>query len=63
MIKDPDNFENLQISVYLKDGRIFERRDVPNVSEETGAMSVQIWDEDVIRVFPIDMVKEYVLHF
>lgn len=60
MIVDPDKFNSMTISIYLKDGRKFENKDVPsNIND----LRVACWDEDKIRVFPLDEVREYTLRF
>lgn len=61
MIVDPENFSSITISIYLKDGRKFENRNISNTVADTSV--VACWDGDNIRVFPMDAVREYVLHF
>ena len=60
MIVDPENLSSMTVSIYLKDGRKFENRNVPTNNNDS---LVACWDEDKIRVFPLDAVKEYTLHF
>lgn len=60
MTVDPENFDNATISIYLKDGRKFENKNIPSTVDTS---VVACWDEDKIRVFPLDAVKEYTLYF
>lgn len=60
MILDPENLSSMTVSIYLKDGRKFENRNIPTNANDS---LVACWDEDKIRVFPLDAVREYALHF
>lgn len=60
MILDPKDYSSATVSIYLKDGRKFENRNIPSTVDPS---VVACWDGDNIRVFPMDAVREYVLHF
>lgn len=64
MIKEPAGYENATISVFLKDGRSFDRRDMTSSPLGQNERIVCFWADDCSVVgFPLEIVDRFVMHF
>ena len=63
MIKEPASYASMTISVFLKDGRSYERRDTTPSPLGQSERIVCFWDGDSVVSFPLENVDRFVMHF
>tara|TARA_R110000765_G_scaffold422660_1_gene530592 strand:- start:1248 stop:1439 length:192 start_codon:yes stop_codon:yes gene_type:complete len=63
MIRNPTVTENMTLTVILKDGRQFEKKDITDQPFGEHERVVSFWDGEVVKVFPMAEVAEYHLNF
>ena len=63
MIREPQSGRNVLISVYLKNGDVFENKDVPTQPAGEHEKVISFWDGDSIVVYPISEVHKWIYHF
>ncbi|RLI66867.1 MAG: hypothetical protein DRO67_00395 [Candidatus Asgardarchaeum californiense] len=62
MIREFKNPEYVQITVVLRDGYVYERKDIPEAPLGDGEKYVSFWDDDHIKIIPLDLVDHIKLH-
>ena len=63
MMKDPKTAQNVTISVFLKDGRSYERKDISSAPLGNNERFVCFWEGDDVIAFPLENVDRFVMHF
>jgi len=63
MIRDIENIEKTKVSVYLKNGNCFLKKDITSAPSGEHDRIVCFWDDDIIKIFPIDVVEYWEYSF
>ena len=63
MLRDPESYKNATMTVVLKDGRVFSRRDITSAPFGDGERFVCFWDNDDIKMIPMQNVYDITMHF
>ena len=63
MLRDPASYKNATMTVTLKDGTVFSRRDITSAPFGDRETFVCFWDNDDIKLVPIQNVSEITMHF
>jgi hypothetical protein len=63
MIRDLESFENISITVRLKNGDLYEKRDTTSQPFGKEEKVVCIWtSENTLTIFPMDVVDRIQIH-
>ena len=63
MIKVPENENNLELNVFLKNGKTFLNKDVPNQPMGKNERVVSFWNDDRLMVYPMEQIDHIEIIF
>jgi len=63
MVRVPENSDSITVSVYLKNGDFFERKDCTMAPTGEHETLISFWEGDDIVVFPLEQVDRFIYHF
>lgn len=63
MLRDPESYKNATMTVVLKDGQVYSRRDTTSSPLGDTGKFVCFWDNDDLKIIPMQNVYGIVMHF
>jgi hypothetical protein len=64
LIKQPQNYESAKITVYLKNGTVYEHKDITGSPLGETERLLSFWEEDGnLLVVPMEQVHYFIMHF
>lgn len=65
MMREPESFDKLRVSVYLKNGDSYCQADTTPTpfGQDASLRVITIWVDGVLKVFPLENVEYMEFHF
>ena len=63
MVRNTEEYDSTTISVFLKNGEVFQRKDVTPSPLGDNDNFVCFWDNNSIVTYPMEQVEKFIFHF